>query len=63
MKKVLGYFPDLKYERKNFNYLKDDEINVIKNALSDSNNILTFREKAIVSLALYTGIRGCDIAT
>lgn len=42
MKKVLGYFPDLKYERKNFNYLKDDEINVIKNALSDSNNILTF---------------------
>ncbi len=45
MKKVLGYFPDLKYERKNFNYLKDDEINVIKNALSDSNNILTFREK------------------
>ena len=55
MKKVLGYFPDLKYERKNFNYLKDDEINVIKNALSDSNNILTFREKAIVSLALYTG--------
>ena len=62
MKKVLGYFPDLKYERKNFNYLKDDEINVIKNALSDSNNILTFREKAIVSLALYTGIRGCDIA-
>ena len=30
MKKVLGYFPDLKYERKNFNYLKDDEINVIK---------------------------------
>lgn len=30
--------------------------------MSDSNNILTFREKAIVSLALYTGIRGCDIA-
>ena len=46
MKKVLGYFPDLKYERKNFNYLKDDEINVIKNALSDSNNILTFRGKS-----------------
>lgn len=62
LKKVLGYFPDLKSGRKNFNYLKSDEVSAIKGALSDSSSILTFREKAIVSLALYTGIRGCDIA-
>jgi integrase len=58
--KVLAFLPALRETRKNVQYLKPEEIKKIKDTLADSK--LTLRDKAIGLLALYTGLRGCDIA-
>jgi len=60
-KKIVGYLPRLKEIRKNIQYLTYDEIMCITNILNEKDNNVTCRSKAIVSLLLYTGIRGCDI--
>jgi len=36
---------------------------MVRNALDDMSNTLTLCDRAIGKLALYTGLRGCDIAT
>jgi integrase len=59
---VLAFLPALRETRKNIQYLTPDEIQKVKGTLTDSKNPLTLRDKAIGILALYTGLRGCDIA-
>ena len=59
--RILSYFPCIRPKRKNIQYFTADEINAIHKTLN-SNNILTFREKAIGCLLFFTGIRACDIA-
>lgn len=60
--KVLAFLPALRETRKNVQYLKPEEIKKVKEKLADSKSKLTLRDKAIGMLALYTGLRGCDIA-
>jgi len=60
--KVLAFLPALRETRKNVQYLRPEEIKKVKNTLADSNSKLTLRDKAIGILALYTGLRSCDIA-
>jgi integrase len=60
--RMLAYFPILREKRKNIQYLLPEEITVLKQVLSDDNAALTLRDKAIGKLALYTGLRSCDIA-
>ncbi|MFI3306937.1 MAG: tyrosine-type recombinase/integrase [Mycoplasmatota bacterium] len=60
-KRIEEYFPLLRHVRKNIQYLTNDEIDAIKETLENSKKI-TIRDKAIMSLLLYTGIRSCDIA-
>jgi integrase len=60
--KVLSFLPALREIRKNIQYLTSEEIQKIKGTLTDGKNLLTLRDKAIGMLALYTGLRGCDIA-
>ena len=60
--KVLAFLPALRETRKNVQYLTSEEIQKVKGTLADVNNPLTLRDKAIGMLALYTGLRGCDIA-
>ena len=59
---VLAFLPALRETRKNIQYLTSEEIQKVKGTLVDSKNPLTLRDKAIGILALYTGLRGCDIA-
>ena len=59
---VLAFLPALRETRKNIQYLNSEEIQKIKGTLTDSKSELTLRDKAIGILALYTGLRGCDIA-
>ncbi len=59
--RVLAFLPALRTTRKNIQYLTSDEICKIKGALNDSENLLTLRDKATAILALYTGMRVCDI--
>jgi integrase len=37
-------------------------VSKIKVTLTDANSTLTLRDKAIGLLAMFTGLRGCDIA-
>ena len=60
--RILAYLPALRETRKNIQYLTVEEIQKVKEALANSENSLALRDKAIGMLALYTGLRGCDIA-
>ncbi len=60
--RLLAFLPALRETRKNIQYLTLEEIQKVKGALADSENLLTRRDKAIGMLAHYTGLRGCDIA-
>lgn len=61
--RIMDDIPPLKSGRKNFATLKDDEICIIKKNLQDgTQNDLSLRDIAVVSMLLYTAIRGTDIA-
>ena len=58
----MAFLPALKETRKNIQYLTSEEIRKVKYTLADGKKLLTLCDKAIGILALYTGLRGCDIA-
>jgi integrase len=60
--RILASLPALRETRKNIQYLTSEEIQKVKEALADTENSLTLCDKAIGILALYTGLRGCDMA-
>jgi integrase len=61
--RIMRSLPEIKKGRKNFQFLEDNEIAKIKNGLADDGNEkITLRDKAIISIAMYTGMRGSDIA-
>jgi len=61
--RIMRSLPEIKKGRKNFQFLEDNEVAKIKNGLADDGNEkLTLRDKAIISVAMYTGMRGSDIA-
>jgi len=60
--RILAFLPALRETRKNIQYLTSEEIQKVKEALANGENPLTLCDKAIGMLALYTGLRGCDIA-
>jgi integrase len=60
--RILSYLPVLREKRKNIQYLAQEEVSRIKAVLTDNNSLVGLRDKAIGLLALYTGLRSCDIA-
>ena len=61
--RIMKSLPKIRKGRKNFQFLDDQEIAKIKSGLAnDGNEKLTLRDKAIISIAMYTGMRGSDIA-
>lgn len=62
-RKVVSLLPATRHTRKNLQYLTPEEVQRVRNALDDMSNTLTLCDRAIGKLALYTGLRGCDIAT
>jgi len=60
--KVLSFLPALRERRKNIQYLTSEEIVKVKAALASEELSLHLRDKAVGLLALYTGLRCCDIA-
>ncbi len=59
--RVLSYLPMLRENRKNIQYLTNEEVQILKNIIIG--NTLSFRNNAILCLLMYTGLRGCDIAS
>jgi len=60
--RLIAYLPDLRETRKNIQYLTDEEVIEVKRVLAELNSGLSLRDKAIGTLALYYGLRCCDIA-
>ena len=60
--RLLAFLPALRETRKNIQYLTSEEIQKVKGILADDENLLPLRDKAIGMLALYTGLRSCDIS-
>lgn len=61
-RRLISFLPNPPRRRKNIQYLTDEEMSRIKEALSEKDNDLTLRDKAIGTIAMYTGLRSCDIA-
>lgn len=59
-RKILNYLPVVRYSRKNIQYLTDEEIRAIRGSLDKDG--ISLRNRAIILLLLFTGLRGCDIA-
>jgi integrase len=62
-KRIISFLPEMKKLCKTYPFLEKEELEKIKSVLLDDDcTNLTLRDKAIVTIAFYTGLRGCDIA-
>lgn len=59
-RKVLSFLPVLRGNRKNIQYLTQDEVRLLREAAEKGE--VSARNRAILFLLLFTGLRGCDIA-
>lgn len=58
--RILSFLPLLRETRKNIQYLTQDEVRLLRAAVESS--VFSARNKAVILLLLFTGLRGCDIA-
>ena len=62
--RIIAFLPMIKKRHKTYPLLEREELEKIKSVLlNDDCTNLTLRDKAIVTIAFYTGLRGCDIAS
>lgn len=61
-KQILVYLPKFNPRKKVYPYLYDSEFKQILNYVMDTSNIMSYRDRAIMIVAMFTGLRGCDIA-
>lgn len=61
--KIINWIPKIRKERKNIQYLTDDEVQKVKSVCLDENSNLSYCDKAIALTLLYTGLRAGDIAS
>lgn len=59
-RRILSYLPAVRYSRKNIQYLTTEEITTIRKSLDKEG--ISLRNRAVILLLLFTGLRGCDIA-
>ena len=57
---ILNMIPAFRYVRKNVDYLTRDEAETVRDTIDSER--FTHRDRAIMMLLLYTGLRACDIA-
>ena len=60
--RIISFLPKIKVREKVYPSLTSDEFEKIKQTLADKDNKLSLRDRAIVIVAMYTGLRSCDIA-
>lgn len=58
---VLGMIPSFRYVRKNVEYLTEQEAEALREGIESER--LSPRDRAIMMLLLYTGMRSCDVAS
>ena len=62
VERIIAYLPSIPNKRKNIQYLTGQELAAIKYTLENDLTI-SLQDKAIITLAMYTGLRGSDIST
>jgi integrase len=61
IRRLRGFLPEIASRRKNIQYLSKDEFKKFQMVLTDRESPLSKRNRAIGLLAMYTGLRSCDI--
>ena len=61
--RIILYLPALKNRHKIYPFLEKEELDKLKDFLSAENTDISLRDKAILIIAIYTGLRRCDIRT
>lgn len=61
IERIISYLPAIPNIRKNIQYLSETEIKAIKHILEHDRTI-SLQDKAVATIALYTGLRSCDIS-
>lgn len=61
VERIIAYLPAIPNMRKNIQYLTDQELTAIRHTL-EYDGTISLQDKAIITLAMYTGLRGCDIS-
>lgn len=61
IRRIISFLPKLKQTRKNIQYLTQEEFGLLKSCLLAEESPLCLRDRAIGLLAMYTGLRSCDI--
>lgn len=59
--RFISMFPMTRNKRRNIEYLTAGEIEKVRTVLTSPDSGLCLRDKAVGLLALFTGLRGCDI--
>jgi len=59
--RIIAFLPQLRDSRKNIQYLTEAECNRLENGLISASSPISLRDKAIGLLAMFTGLRSCDI--
>jgi len=59
--RIIAFLPQLRDSRKNIQYLTEVEYNRLENGLISASSPISLRDKAIGLLAMFTGLRSCDI--
>jgi site-specific recombinase XerD len=62
-KAILAFLPQIRFRRKNIPFLKSEEVEFVRQVVTDRSSALSLRDRAIGTLLLYTGIRAGDIAS
>jgi len=58
---ILTYLPPIRARRKTVQFLTSDEVASIRKVLHEENSALSLRDRAILTLMFYTGVRSCDV--
>ncbi len=61
VERIIAYLPSIPNIRKNIQYLTEQEFTAIRHTLENDGTI-SLQDKAIITLTMYTGLRGCDIS-
>ncbi len=61
--KVIGFIPKIKMAYPNYQYLNKEEASKVADALRNEDSAISLLDRALVTVAYYTGMRGTDISS
>ncbi|MBF0648183.1 tyrosine-type recombinase/integrase [Dysgonomonas sp. GY75] len=61
--RIISYLPALRNRRKIYPFLEKEELDKLKNFLDMESPDIPLRDRTILIMTMYTGLRGCDIRT